>query len=65
MLLCCLCCECDGIPPNFEKVKVVLPVVKKYLTSEEEDIVMSACWLFLNMTNGNKAITEVFVVYIL
>lgn len=52
----------DGIPTDFEKVKSCLPVMKEYLTSDQEDIVIDACWCFAFVTDSSKSNTKVSIV---
>ncbi len=51
----------DGVQTDFEKVKICLPYLKNYLSYDQEDIAIDACWSFAFVTDGNRANTKVCI----
>lgn len=58
-LLSNLCRVRDGVQTQFEKVKDCLPIMKEYLSSDQDDIVIDACWCFAFITDSNRSNTKV------
>ena len=49
-LLSNLCKTRGNSIPDFDKVKDCLPIAKRFINHENEEIETSACWCFANLT---------------
>lgn len=56
-----LCAWCDGFPISFYKLKGHLPIIKTYLTSDDEEVVHYACLFFQYFIEDNEPNKEVCV----
>ena len=58
-LLSNLCRVRDGVPTNFEVVKVCLPTMLEFLTCGVDELVTDACWCFAFLTDSNRSNCDV------
>ena len=50
-----LCVINNNSTPEFDKVKECLPIARRYINHEDEEIQTIACWCFANIIKDNNA----------
>ena len=55
-LLSNLCKKINNSIPDFDKVKDCLPIAKRFLNHEDENVRTDACWCFANLIENHEEV---------